>query len=165
MKNLSYTHVLSTCWSNTGIKVQTNPSVIFLKGFIFWPYVCMYVCLYVSEGERPWNLSSFPFVPTFWSSRKVHSKFTIEWSSLCLDSLEYSSLRDFYKPLGNNNNNNEPIFYRRIFERWFWLVLKLEISYYRVIISWKILVSFRGFFEDYIFAWWNICVSLTLLLH
>jgi len=35
----------------------------------------------------------------------------------------------------------------------FWLVLKLEISY-RVIISWRILVSFRGFFEDYIFAWW-----------
>jgi hypothetical protein len=27
----------------------------------------------------------------------------------------------------------------------FWLVLKLEISY-RVIISWRILVSFRGFF-------------------
>jgi hypothetical protein len=37
----------------------------------------------------------------------------------------------------------------------FWLGLKLEISY-RVIISWRILVSFRGFFEDYIFAWWNI---------
>jgi hypothetical protein len=35
----------------------------------------------------------------------------------------------------------------------FWLVLKLEISYYRVIIIfWRILVSFRGFFEDYIFA-------------
>ncbi len=37
----------------------------------------------------------------------------------------------------------------------FWLVLKLEISC-RVIISWRILVSFRGFFEDYIFAWWNM---------
>jgi hypothetical protein len=34
----------------------------------------------------------------------------------------------------------------------FWLVFKLEISYNRVIISWKILVSFRGFFEAYIFA-------------
>jgi hypothetical protein len=35
----------------------------------------------------------------------------------------------------------------------FWLVLKLEISF-RVIISGRILVSFRGFFlEDYIFAW------------
>jgi hypothetical protein len=33
-----------------------------------------------------------------------------------------------------------------------WLVLKLEISY-RVIISSRILVSFRGFFEDYISAW------------
>jgi hypothetical protein len=34
----------------------------------------------------------------------------------------------------------------------FWLVLKLEISYNRVIIL-RILVSFRGFFEDYILAW------------
>jgi hypothetical protein len=36
-------------------------------------------------------------------------------------------------------------------------VLKLEISY-RVMILWRILVSFRGFFfEGYIiFAWWNI---------
>jgi hypothetical protein len=34
----------------------------------------------------------------------------------------------------------------------FWLVLKLEMSY-RVIIIRKILVSFRGFFEDYILAW------------
>jgi hypothetical protein len=42
-----------------------------------------------------------------------------------------------------------------------WLVLKLEISYNRVIIiiSWRILVSFRGFFFwrlIYFFAWWNI---------
>jgi len=34
----------------------------------------------------------------------------------------------------------------------FWLVVKLEISY-RVIISRKILVSIREFFENYIFAW------------
>jgi hypothetical protein len=34
----------------------------------------------------------------------------------------------------------------------FWLVLKLEISY-RVIISGRLLVSFRGFSKDYIFAW------------
>jgi len=45
----------------------------------------------------------------------------------------------------------------------FWLVLKLEISY-RVVMSWRILVSFRGFFENYIFAWWNIWVSIILLL-
>jgi hypothetical protein len=39
----------------------------------------------------------------------------------------------------------------RIFEKTILLlVLKLENSY-RVIISWRILVSFRGFFEDYIF--------------
>jgi hypothetical protein len=36
----------------------------------------------------------------------------------------------------------------------FWLVLKLEISY-RIILSWRILVSFRGFFEDFSFAWWK----------
>ncbi len=44
----------------------------------------------------------------------------------------YSSLRDFYRPLGNNNNNNNRsiYFYMRIFEKMiFWLVLKLEISY------------------------------------
>jgi hypothetical protein len=34
----------------------------------------------------------------------------------------------------------------------FWLVLKLEISH-RVIIYGRILVSFRGFLEGYIFAW------------
>jgi len=34
----------------------------------------------------------------------------------------------------------------------FWFVLKLEISY-RVIISRRNLVSFRGFYEDYTFAW------------
>jgi hypothetical protein len=42
-----------------------------------------------------------------------------------------------------------------------WLVLKLEISY-RVIISWRILISFRGCFDGYIFAWWNIWVSIML---
>ncbi len=45
----------------------------------------------------------------------------------------------------------------------FWVVLKLEISY-RVIISWRILVCLRWFFEDYIFACWNIWVSIILLL-
>ncbi len=44
-----------------------------------------------------------------------------------------------------------------IFERWYFgLCWNFEISYYRVLISWRILVSFRGFFENYIFAWWNI---------
>ncbi len=45
----------------------------------------------------------------------------------------------------------------------FWLVLKLGISY-QVIITWRILVSFRRFLEDYIFAEWNIWVSIILLL-
>jgi hypothetical protein len=35
----------------------------------------------------------------------------------------------------------------------FWLVLKLEISYHRVMISWRLLVSLEDFFEDYNFAW------------
>jgi hypothetical protein len=43
----------------------------------------------------------------------------------------------------------------------FWLVLKLEISYRVIITSWRILVCFRGFFEDYyiIFAWWKYYLS------
>ncbi len=41
----------------------------------------------------------------------------------------------------------------------FWLALKLEIIY-RVKISWRILISFRGYFEDHAFAWWNIWVSI-----
>jgi hypothetical protein len=63
--------------------------------------------------------------------------------------IEYSSLRDFYGPLGNNKRSI--FYYMRMFERWYFgLCLKLEISYNRVIISWRILVSFRGFFfEDY----------------
>jgi hypothetical protein len=74
--------------------------------------------------------------------------------------IEYSSLRDFYRP-PSNNNNNRSIFYIRIFWK---MIFWLEISY-RVIISLKrILVSFRQFFEDYIFAWWNIWVSIMLIL-
>jgi magnesium-transporting ATPase (P-type) len=46
----------------------------------------------------------------------------------------------------------------------FWLVLKLEISYNRVIIYlegfWVFLLE--DLFEDYIFAWWNIWVSIIL---
>jgi hypothetical protein len=38
--------------------------------------------------------------------------------------IEYSSIRDFYRPLGNNNNNNRSNFILRIFERryfgWCW---------------------------------------------
>jgi hypothetical protein len=30
------------------------------------------------------------------------------------------------------------------------------------VISWRIWVSFGGFFEDYIFAWWNIWVYVIL---
>ncbi len=49
-----------------------------------------------------------------------------------------------------------PFLYEDFWKMKFWLVLKLEISY-RVIISWRILVSCRGIFLIlYIFAWWNI---------
>jgi len=43
---------------------------------------------------------------------------------------------------------------------WCYLFLTLWIS----LISWRIMVSFGGFLEDYIFAWWNIWVSIILLL-
>jgi hypothetical protein len=83
--------------------------------------------------------------------------------------IEYSSLRDFYRPLGNNNNNNRSIFIWGFFERWynFWLVLKLEISYKVIIISWRILVSFRGgffFWRVYFLHGGNIWISISLLL-
>ncbi len=46
----------------------------------------------------------------------------------------------------------------------FWLVLKLEISY-RVLLSWRILVSFRGFLEeDYIFLHGEIFFEFPLIL-
>jgi hypothetical protein len=64
--------------------------------------------------------------------------------------IEYSSLRDFYRPLVNRLSFICEDFWKMIF----WLVLKLEISYNRVIIiiSWRILVCFRRFFEHYIFC-------------
>jgi hypothetical protein len=42
---------------------------------------------------------------------------------------------------------------------WCCVFLTLRIT----LISGKILVSFRGFFEDYILAWWNVWVSIVLL--
>jgi hypothetical protein len=57
--------------------------------------------------------------------------------------IEYSSLRDFYRPLGNNNRSI--CIWGFLKDGIFWLVLKLEISY-RVMISWRILISCRGFF-------------------
>ncbi len=47
--------------------------------------------------------------------------------------IEYSSLRDFYRPLGSNRS----IFICRFFkdDRYFGLCWNLEISYYRVMIS------------------------------
>jgi len=55
--------------------------------------------------------------------------------------------------------NFRSIFIWRFLKDDFWLVLKLEISS-KVLISWRILVSFNRFFEGYIFAWWHIWVSI-----
>ncbi len=55
--------------------------------------------------------------------------------------IEYSSLRDF----GRKVIIIALFWYEDFWKMIFWLVLKLEISY-RVMISWRILVSFRGFF-------------------
>jgi hypothetical protein len=74
--------------------------------------------------------------------------------------IEYSSLRDFDPQVIIIGLFLYDYFWKMII----WLVFKLEISYGVIIISWRILVSFRGFFEDYIFAWWNIWVSIILLL-
>ncbi len=64
---------------------------------------------------------------------------------------EYSSLRDFGPYI------IDLFLYEDFWKMIFWVVLKLETSY-RVVISWRILVSFIGFSEDYIFAWWKLVV-------
>jgi hypothetical protein len=69
--------------------------------------------------------------------------------------IEYSSLR-YFGPCIIVGLFLYDDFWKMIF----WLVLKL-ISYYRVITSWRILVSFRGFFWRLCFAWWNIWVLHT----
>jgi hypothetical protein len=60
--------------------------------------------------------------------------------------IEYSSLMDFgpYIVVGL-------FLYEDFWKMIFWLVLKLEISW-RVRISWMVLVSLGGVFENYIFA-------------
>jgi hypothetical protein len=78
--------------------------------------------------------------------------------------IEYSSLRDFGPYVIIIIIIGLFLFYEDFWKMIFWLALKLEISYNRVIIFWRILVCFRGFFEDHIFAWWIIWVSMILLL-
>jgi hypothetical protein len=56
----------------------------------------------------------------------------------------------------------------RIFERWYFgLCWNLRLVVELILISWRILVSFRGFFEDYIFAneifefpWFFFCIRI-----
>ncbi len=68
----------------------------------------------LSYGDIPYHLvmasdKKPPFVGLAYQGKDIVLRFIIE----------YSSLRDFYRPLGhnNNNNNNRSIFYMRIFER------------------------------------------------
>ncbi len=71
-------------------------------------------------------------------------------------SIKYSSLRDIWA-LGN----------RSIFIWWFYKDDSFGLCWnLRLVteLSWRILVSFTRFFENYIFARWNIWVSIILLL-
>jgi hypothetical protein len=76
--------------------------------------------------------------------------------------IEYSSLRDFW-PQGHNRSIFIGLFLKHDILACVW---NLRISYRVIIISWRmILVSFRRFFwRLYIFVWWNIWVSIILLL-
>ncbi len=101
-----------------------------------------------------------PFWLSMWNDIQFVGKDIIVFRFI----IEYSSLRNFYRPLLGNNNNNRSIFIWGFLKDDILALLKLEISYNRVLISWRILVSFRGFFEDYILAWWNIWAFIILLL-
>jgi hypothetical protein len=90
------------------------------------------------------------FIGLAYQGKYIVFRFTIEYSS---------SLRDFGPDIIGL------FLYEDFWKMIFWLVLKLEISYRVIIISWRILVSLRGFFEDDIFCKWNIWVSMILLLH
>jgi hypothetical protein len=109
------------------------------------------------------------FVQSVVLTSSVVGWFSLFWLCLprCKDFvlrfiIEYSSLRDFPAPtriiiLGL-------FLYEDFWKMIFWLVLKLEISY-RVIFSWRILdFLLEEFFEDYMLTWWNIWVSIILLL-
>ncbi len=74
-------------------------------------------------------------------------------------TIEYSSLRDFGPYIIGL------FWYEDFWKMIFWLVLKLEISYRVIIISRRILVSFRGFFWRLYFCKWILRVSMILLLH
>jgi hypothetical protein len=63
--------------------------------------------------------------------------------------IEYSSLKDFGPYVLSL------FLYEDFWKMIFWLVLKFEISY-KVLISWRILVSITGFFEYYFFAYYRV---------
>jgi hypothetical protein len=120
---------------------------------IFSTQCCCCCCCGHPKVSKKWLLLALP------TTKKARIllcfRFIIEY---------YSSLRDF----GHYVIMIGLFFIMRIFERWwyFWFVLKLEIiSYYRVIIYlegfWFLL---EDFCKDYILAWWNIWISIILLL-
>jgi hypothetical protein len=76
--------------------------------------------------------------------------------------IEYSSLRDFYRPLVNNRSLFIWAFLK---DGYFGLCWNLRLVIIELWYLERILVAFRGiFFEDYVFAWWNLWVSIILRL-
>ncbi len=97
-----------------------------IVGPFHWRSICYYMLVYlgvlfryVCQNLVLWE----PFVGLAYHGKDIVFRFIIEYSSMVIGLFLYEE------------------FWRMIF----WLVLKLEISY-RVIISWRILVSFRNFF-------------------
>jgi hypothetical protein len=119
---------------NKQVQLMLNPCLF--MGEIFYHFWCILLALPTTTTTT-----------TTKAIKDIVFRFIIEYNS--------SSLRDFYWPiLGNNNNNSSIYFYMRIkLERWYFgLCWNLRLVT-RVIISWRILVSFRGFFlEDYIWV-------------
>jgi hypothetical protein len=80
------------------------------------------------------------FIPPNFIRTILYNKIRLGWfwwgelSNLIIDF----AMRIYYAKV----HHQLPNFWKMIF----WLVLKLEISYYRVIISWSILVSFKSIF-------------------
>jgi hypothetical protein len=125
-----------------------------LENQVFWLLSKWVLAAFLGTWRKfPQSLDCFlpelPFIGLAYQGKDIVFRFIIECSSV----------RDFGPYV------IDLFWYEGFWKMIFWLVLKLEISY-RVNISWRILVYFRGFFfEDYLFSWWNIWVFKFLLLH
>jgi hypothetical protein len=99
-------------------------------------------------GVHPQRFS-FWFVGLAYKGKDIVFRFIIEYSTL-MGFGPYVVVGQFlYEDFG-----------KMIFS----LVLILEISYRVMISSWRIWFFSEGFVEDYVFAWWNIWISIILLL-